>query len=97
MALTFQLEARYTRFLLVHVMCTVLQSKTSISWQVFASVRATNAARLTSQSVSASVYISPNTNMFVLDGNADEDINFQNDLSTLSGQVTTFYYTDFQR
>ena len=60
--------------------------------QAFASVRAVNNARLVSSSVSSSIYISPRPSIQVWDGLGDNDVDYQNDLSSISGKVNPFIY-----
>ena len=55
--------------------------------KVFANVRAVNEARLVSVAASVGVHISPRTRLTVWDGNRHFDVDYQNDLSSISGQV----------
>ena len=50
-------------------------------------MRAVNEARLVSVAASVGVHISPRTRLTVWDGNRQFDVNYQNDLSSISGQV----------
>ena len=43
-------------------------------------------------SVSASVYVSPNPELNIFDGLDEEDADFQHDISSISGQVWLILY-----
>ena len=58
---------------------------------VYPTVRAINAARLVSECASTEVYISPTSSITVKDGLCLVDINYQNDVSSISGQFDMMY------
>ena len=58
--------------------------------EVYVSARAVNKAGLISGAVSSGVHISPDPTIHVQDGIADEDMDFQHDISSISGKVYDF-------
>ena len=55
----------------------------------YATVRAKNHAGLTSGTTSSGVIVSPNPSLTVQDGLLEEDVDFQNDPSSISGMVSS--------
>ena len=60
--------------------------------EVYVSARAVNEAGLISGAVPSGVHISPDPTIHVQDGISDEDMDFQNDISSVSGKARDFRY-----